>query len=94
MDVLDVIVEHARAAHRGRVGVHVDEEIDPERNDPRQLVQLPQKESTAEFDSHLTCKEKSLLEFFGFLKILELKTQMGNRLPDSFYDRCFSYKIK
>jgi hypothetical protein len=82
VDVLDVIVEHPWAAHRGRVGVHVDEEIDPERDDSRQLVQLPQKKGTAEFNRHLTCKEKSLLEFFGFLKILELKTQLGNCLSD------------
>jgi hypothetical protein len=53
VNVLDVFVKTPRPVHRGRVRIHVYKKENAKRNDPRQLMQLPQKEGIAEFNSHL-----------------------------------------
>ena len=40
VNVLDVVVENLRPAHRGRICVHVNQEKDPERNDSGQLMKF------------------------------------------------------
>jgi hypothetical protein len=47
MDILNMVVENSRAAHRGRVRVHVNEEINAQRHHSRQLMQFFQQEGVA-----------------------------------------------
>src|SRR5262249_52320103 len=47
VDVLHMVVENFRSAHRGRIRIHVHEKKHTERDNARQLVQLSQKKSIA-----------------------------------------------
>ena len=54
VDVLHMVVEHFRTAHRGRICVHVESKEHPERHYARQLMKLSKQERTAKFYRHLS----------------------------------------
>ena len=52
MNVLHMVIEYFRTAHRRRICIHVNKEEQTEWNDAGKLVQFAQQKGSAKFDRH------------------------------------------
>ncbi len=84
MNIGYVVFKNPFAAHYRRISIHMDEKINSERNYSRQLMQLSQEKSSADFYSHFSSLFSDFRFSIAVLLILNSNIKIGN-LFISFY---------